>query len=194
MADDRAYRVVTTFDAEHQRYIARAPELGIDGKGATRAEAIAAVEAEIEARIEETATSGEPLPRPVDLAEPGKLELDLMGPVYRELLYQADRQRVSPASLATQLLVRALAQLEGAAAERPRPAARPEPANQDQPPPRQQDNRPRGDHRRNTPPAGPNNNPNNRRREGYRPDLEDKANLMAYLRDQEKGGGGRGRR
>lgn len=183
MADDRLYRVTLLYDADSERFTARLPELELEAPGGTRAEALEALEAAVEARVERAAIDGEALPAPVE-AEPPALELSLtLAPsVARELRFQAQRSGLTVEALALQLVAQGLGPAPVRRAPPPRraetateaegsgdvPSSAPRPS---QPPKRQQNRR--------------------RRQEGYRPDMDDQANFLAYVRDMEKGGGRR---
>ncbi len=203
MADDRVYRILVSYQPEDSVFLARAPELDIAVEADTRGEAVQKAEEAIEALVEQTAVEGEPLPGPVDLAaEGGELNIKLSPLVYRDLLNAAKGSGMNADELAEQLLVRAIGELvggakrprkpkkvvEGEAKEGQEKAEGEEKAEGDQKNTRNK-GRGRGKGRRDT-------NENNRggrgrRREGYRPDMDDQANFLAYVREQEKGGRGR---
>jgi hypothetical protein len=183
MSVDRAYRVTISFDPERERFLARVPELGVEVDGESRAAAVEAAEAAVDARVEAAATGGQALPAPLDAAPPAAdLTLTLAPTVHRELLHAAQAARLSPEQLAAQLLSHALGQ-RGAPGR-----ARPQVQGEEQGPAREQDDR-RGPPRGQDPGRG-----GRRRQEGYRPDLDDKGHFLAYVRELEKGGGGRGGR
>jgi predicted RNase H-like HicB family nuclease len=202
MSDDRAYRIALSFHQERGRFIARVPELGLEAEGETRAQAIADAEAAIERRVEAAAVEGAELPRPVD-HEPaaGELHLTLAPQVHRDLIFAARNGRMSPEQLAAQLLALALGASEGRSAA---PARARAPRDGDEQP-REREARDHDDARGNRASPAPAGNRRDggrdggrRRQEGYRPDLDDKANFLAYVRELEKGrgggGGGRGGR
>jgi hypothetical protein len=124
---------------------------------------------------------------------PPKLEIQLASPLYRDLSYQASLDGISAEELAKALLAHAIGSLEGrtggARKSRPeetrggprrdRPEARDERGNQRDDRGNQRDDRGGGARRG---------------REQYRPELDDKANFLEYLRNLEKGGGRGGRR
>lgn len=182
MSDDRAYRILVTFDAAAERFESRVPELGVSAKGETRSEAIANVEAEIEARLAEAANTSEALPPPADATEPepGELTIMLAGPLMKDLAYHASRNEMEPHEFARQLLFRAIGALGGEPpVRRPR---RDKPVEEDEQPRSDRDGgRGRGRGR------GRGGN----RSEGYRGDMDDQASFLAYVRDMEKGGRGR---
>ena len=196
MADDRAYRILLQFDGEHERFRARVPELDIDANGGTRAEALEAAESAIEAEYEAAATddeSGKALPPPVDVQDvPESLTVQLSVAIARELKYHADRSKMTSEALAEQLLSRAVGLLN--VGLRPPPRPRTEKAAEAEKQPNSE-----GNERNDRNDRGGRNNSNNkgrgrgrgRRGEGYRPEIEDQANFLAYVRDMEKGGRGR---
>jgi hypothetical protein len=196
MADDRAYRVLLSFDAESSVYRARVPELEIEVEADTRADALSKAETAIEERVDSVAQSGEPLPRPADAIEVkgGPITINLAPLVMKDLTYFAARNDMTVEDMAAQMVARAIGQLVSPRREeRARPPRR---CEDDQPAeeasgdeqPRDRGDRDRGG-------RGRGRGRDRDRREGYRPDLDDKSNWLAYLREQEKGGGGgRGRR
>lgn len=187
MADDRAYRILVQFDAEHERFRALVPELDVNVAGESRSEAIEAAEAAIDAKFEAAATDdGEPLNVPIDLADVDTtVTVELAMPLARELKYHADRSKVSVDRMAEQLLVRAIGLLNVGLKPQPKPrtdkAADAEKKESEVP--EQQ----RGGGRK----GRGRGRGQGRRGEGYRPEIEDQANFLAYVRDMEKGGGRR---
>jgi hypothetical protein len=184
MSDERAYRVVVRFDQDH--FTARVPELGLTAEGASRGEAITKVEAALAARVA-GAADGEPLTPPIDAREvDGTVHLKLPQSIYRDLAFFAAQDNMPVDAFAGALIARGVGALDGGRGQR-RPAARAEgePSdNADRGPPRGND-RGGGDR---------DGNRRDRRREGYRPELDDKANFLEYLRGLDKGGGGGGGR
>lgn len=168
MTDDRAYRILITFDAEAERFEGRVPELEVSAKGDTRAQAIENVESEIEAKVAAAAGSEEGLPPPADTAEPepGEVTVKLAGPLMKDLVYAANRNGMSVDELATQLLFAAVGRLSTEPERRSRPKK----------------SEPRDDDRGN---RGRRRGRNN---ENFRGDIDDQANFLAYVRDMEKGG------
>ena len=188
MADDRAYRIVLQFDAEQERFRALVPELDVDEAGETRAEAIEAAETAIEAKYEAAATDADGnLPPPVDIQDvDGEITIQLSSALARELKYHAERSKMSSDALAEQLLVRAIGLLNVGLRPPPRPKAE-RAADQEKKENDKQSERPsRGKGRGRGRGQG-----GGRRGEGYRPEIEDQANFLAYVRDMEKGGGRR---
>jgi predicted RNase H-like HicB family nuclease len=175
MANDRSYRVVTSFDPESETYLARVVELEVEGRGETRAEAVERLEEALEGRIEAAATSGQTLPPPAGALGSAKLLELRLSPVVAEDLHEVAHEVGMPsADLALQVLIRGLAQLRGARSVASEAATEP-------PSPQHG----RGQRNRGGKDGG------RRRREGYRPDMDDQANFLAYVRDMEKGGRGR---
>lgn len=171
MADDRAYRILVTFETNSESFRARVPELEIDVEADTRAEALTKAESEIEGRIDSAAQNAEPLPEPADADVSGEtLELVVAPLVLRDLAYFAQREGMSKEELAGQLLARAIGMLITPMERRP------DRRGDEQPDEQREGGRGRGRGR------------GKKQREGYRPDLDDKSNWLAYLRDQEKGG------
>lgn len=174
MADDRAYRILVTFEAESESFRARVPELEIDVEADTRAEALEKAESEIEGRINGAAQNDEPVPEPADADVAGEtLELTVAPIVLRDLGFFAQREGMSKEELAGQLLARAVGMLIAPMERRP---PRRQERSDEQPEEQRDGGRGRGRGR------------GKKQREGYRPDLDDKSNWLAYLRDQEKGG------
>lgn len=180
MSDDRAYRILLAYDEEKQRFLARVPELGLETEGENRTAAMVRAEKGIEERIEQAAVSGEKLPPPNDTsALGGPLTLNLVGPVRRELEYRAKMAQVAPEQMAAQLLALALGTAPPSRARVEEPAQNRGPRD--------------GNSRDDRGPPQRQGQPNRGRREGYRPEIDNQADFLAYVRDMEKGRGG-GRR
>jgi hypothetical protein len=190
MSDDRAFRILVGYNPDKERYWARVPELAIEVEGESRADAIGGAEKKIESLIEDAATGGGKISAPVDSSiEAGPITLELAGPVRRDLEYQARLAKLSPEALAVQLLARAL----GAPGERaPAPRSQPtEDRPQHRSDNRDSDNRGNNRDDRGPPPRQHQGGGRGRPREGYRPELDNQADFLAYVRDSEKGRGGR---
>jgi len=188
-SDDRAYRIVVRFEKDKERFVASVPELEVTGSGVTRAEAIAQAEEALDSRLQAVA-SGEPVPPPSDvLAPPEALSIKLSASAYRDLAYAASLDRISVEALATELIARGIGYREraGAAPRRPIQARAPfdSAADPDAQPTQDPAQRPQPQRDDRGPPRG-------RQREGYRPDLDNQANFMDYVRNNEQGGGNRG--
>ncbi|MEO1230765.1 MAG: hypothetical protein AAFZ18_17850 [Myxococcota bacterium] len=196
MSDDRAYRIVVQYLPEEERFQARSPELDVEAKAETRAEAIAAVETVIEETFERAAVEGTKLRRPADLAtEVGELTLELAAPLWRDLQVHATAQGLAPEALALQLLTRSLGHLEGRGGRRGarggEAKAAPPKEGEVQGGEEQQQQQPSNRPEKKEGGGKRGRGRGRGRREGYRPDMEDQANFLAYVRDQERGGRGR---
>ena len=179
MPDDRAYRIQIRFDAATESFTATVPELDLEANAESRADVVEMIESEIDARIQ-AAADGDPLPEPADVAEvSGELSLEISPPLQRDLLFYANRFGMSPEALAAELIAKGLGGIEGG-----RQSARP--AREE----RGGERRDGGDDDRR---GDRNQGRRRRKREGYRPELDDKSNFMDYLRKLEKGEGGGGR-
>lgn len=135
------------------------------------------------------------------------MTLTLAGPLYKDLAFYAQRSGMDADAFATQLLAQAIGQLEGRRPPRP---ARPEVSERPRSAREQQDEdaQPRHHEEQRRPGGGGGNRGRGRggrggqgggghgggRREGYRPEMENQADFLAYVRDMEKGGGGGGGR
>lgn len=189
MSADRPYRLIVAWDRQKKTFVARAPELDLRASAATRTEAIAEVEELIDQRVAEASELGESLPEPAEIREIGDaVSVKLAEPVHRDLLFHARASGLQPEELAAQLLVRGLAALDGARPVRTRGTEG-----------RGEEGQPEANSERPGPPRGPREDRDDGRgrgprgrREGYRPELDDKANFLEYLRGLEKGGGGQG--
>ena len=186
--DQHRYRVVLRYDQEKQQFHARAPELEhCSAEGATPEAALAALNEEIAAQIQNMQEAGQRPPRPVDEQEwGGELTLKLSSSLRRELEYLAHLEELPVNQIAGEPLGKAI---EHRLEERPRRrrgpapvAGAPEPpvdeAAEDQPPPRHDDEPRRGPDRR-----GGN-------RDRYHAIMDDRANFIEYVRSLETGGPG----
>jgi predicted RNase H-like HicB family nuclease len=104
------YRVVITYDAEHERFLVRVPELdGVQAEGATRAEALGKVEEAIEATFHQAAEAGKNMPTPIDRAEwSGELSLKVSASLHRELAFLARQEGLELDALCGELLTMAV--------------------------------------------------------------------------------------
>ncbi len=100
------YRVQMSFDGERQVFIARAPELEhCFGEGPTRAEALARVEDEIAAQIQNIAAHGSLPPSAVDEESwSGDLAVKVSRTLHRDLAWQARSEGVEMDQLVGELL------------------------------------------------------------------------------------------
>jgi predicted RNase H-like HicB family nuclease len=106
------YRVLLHYDSERSVFVARAPELEhCSAEGATRAEAIAKVEEEIDAQVRNAREQGGAPPPAIDDAESaatGEIALKVSRGLHRELLFQARAEGVEVSQLAGELIAGAL--------------------------------------------------------------------------------------
>ncbi|MCB9653434.1 MAG: hypothetical protein H6729_04780 [Deltaproteobacteria bacterium] len=169
------------FNAETEKYTARVLELAIESEGASRADALLAAEAAVEARVSEVAQSGETLAPLAEPLAPVEAVTFALNPILRQdLAAQAARHGLTEEALATQLLAQGLGWLEGLSRVSVSVQAQPERS-------RASSERARAA----TESAAESRGPQRRkRREGYHGDLENKANFMDYVRNLERGGGG----
>jgi len=168
------YRVLLSFDGERKVFIARAPELEhCAGEGPSRAEAIAKLEEEIDAQVQNILAHGSHPPAAVDETEwSGEIALKLSKGLHRDLAWQARSEGIDVAQLASELLAAAL---EGRQESRGR--ARPS------------GNRAHVEH-------APHDNIGNSRgprsygQQRYQGVMEDRANFIEYVRGLDGGGYG----
>lgn len=104
------YRVHLTFDPERKLFLARAPELEhCTAEGATRAEAIAKVEEEIDAQLANMLSHGSQPPRSVDEEEfSGQITAKVSKLLHRDLAFQARSEGVEIDQLVGELLSAAM--------------------------------------------------------------------------------------
>ena len=104
------YRATVTFDAERKLFIARAPELEhCSGEGATRAEALAKLEEEIDAQLANMLSHGSTPPRAVDEETfSGEISAKVSKLLHRDLSYQARSEGVELDQLVGELLAAAM--------------------------------------------------------------------------------------
>lgn len=179
MADDRAFRISIRYDADDNTFTASIPELDVSTTADTRADALTFAEDALDERIQ-AAAEGDPLPVAIDASEvSAPLTLELSGSLQRELRFQARQAKMLPEALAAEVLARGIGQLEGKR-HPPEPAVQPQ---NDADRARARDDNRGGNRRRSN---------NNNRREGYRPDMDDQANFLEYVRNLERGGRGGG--
>jgi predicted RNase H-like HicB family nuclease len=106
------YRVLLQFDPEKNVYVARAPELEhCTAEGATRAEAIAKVEEEIQAQLDNMRERGGHPPAAVD--DPGaefsgEITAKVSKTLQRELVFQAKAEGIELGQLLSEMLPHAL--------------------------------------------------------------------------------------
>jgi predicted RNase H-like HicB family nuclease len=115
------YRMIISYSTEKQLFVARAPELeSCSAEAASRAEAIAKLEEEMGAQIENMKAQEIDLPLPIDEQElPESLTLKLSNSLHRDLLSMAKAEGVELESLLVELLARGV-QGRGRGGFRPR--------------------------------------------------------------------------
>ena len=106
------YRINLYYRADRSRFVAVVPELErCEAEGATRAEALVAVEKEVAARLDTMAREGVQPPEAIDsLDQPQSVTLSLSAPLYRDLALFAKEAGVG----LEPFLVECLARLAGA--------------------------------------------------------------------------------
>ena len=162
------YRIVVSCSEEKKVFVARAPELdGCEVEGETRAAAVAGLEEEMTAQLENIREQGAEPPPPLDLEEfDGQLTLKLTPQLHRDLVFMARASRVDLELLLTELLTRGVSSRG--------------PVSRGGRPPQQDGNRRGRDGRE----GG----------ERYHDIMENRADFIEYVRRLEGGGtGGRGR-
>jgi len=104
------YRVIVTFDGERKLFVARAPELEhCTAEGATRAEAIAKAEEEIDAQLANMLSHGSTPARAVDEEIfSGEVSAKISKGLHRDLTYLARTEGVELDHLVGELLASAL--------------------------------------------------------------------------------------
>lgn len=122
------YRVVISFDADRKTYTARVPELQhCTAEGATRAEAIAQVEQELDAILANMAGQGKSPPHAIDDSPlGGEFSVKVSRGLHRELLWQAANEGVDIAQLAGEMLSSALDSRRNARPRRPQYEGQPQ--------------------------------------------------------------------
>lgn len=104
------YRASVTFDPERKVFLARAPELEhCSAEGATRAEAIARLEEEIDAQLANMLSHGSTPPRAVDEESfSGEISAKVSKVLHRELTFQARSEGIELDHLVGELLAAAM--------------------------------------------------------------------------------------
>ncbi|MEK6607818.1 MAG: toxin-antitoxin system HicB family antitoxin [Myxococcota bacterium] len=103
------YRVMVFHDREKGSFTARAPELErCEATAATRTEAVAKLEEEIDAQMHNMRAAGHPPPAPVEdqAAFSGELKLRVPSGLHRDLVWLARAEGVPLEQIATDLLAR----------------------------------------------------------------------------------------
>jgi predicted HicB family RNase H-like nuclease len=104
------YRATLTFDPDRKVFLARCPELEhCSGEGATRAEAVAKLEEEIDAQLANMLSHGSTPPRAVDEETfSGELTAKVSKQLHRDLAYQARSEGIDLDHLVGELLSAAM--------------------------------------------------------------------------------------
>jgi predicted HicB family RNase H-like nuclease len=104
------YRATVTFDPDRKVFLARAPELEhCGGEGASRAEAVAKLEEEIDAQLANMLSHGSTPPRAVDEETfTGDIAAKVSKQLHRDLAYQARSEGIDLDHLVGELLAAAM--------------------------------------------------------------------------------------
>jgi predicted RNase H-like HicB family nuclease len=104
------YRATVTFDPDRKLFLARAPELEhCTAEGATRAEAVAKLEEEIDAQLANMLSHGSTPPRAVDEETfTGEVSAKVSKLLHRDLVYQARSEGIDLDHLVGELLAAAM--------------------------------------------------------------------------------------
>jgi predicted RNase H-like HicB family nuclease len=180
------YRVTVSWDPGRSVFVARAPELEhCSAEGKTRAEAMTALEEEIEAQLRNMREQGSAPPPALDEDDAslsGEIAAKVSRGLHRELILQARSEGVELEKLVGEMLAAGLDARRAAAARggrrAPAPGAGREPGNEAQP--RGPGPRPGGFGGRD--PRGQGGR--------YHAIMEDRATFLEYVRGLESGGGG----
>lgn len=193
------YRVLLSYDSERKVFIARIPELPpCTGEGANRGEALANLERELDALLQNMTDGGGRVPPAIDeMPSSGEITIKVSRTLHRDLAFMAQVEDIELSQLASELLTSAVEHRQRSGRPQRRGPREGQPAggssgpSDDQPPRRDNrggergdndGNRWRGDRDRNTA----------ARFHGL---LEDRASFMEYVRGLESDGGhGRGPR
>jgi predicted RNase H-like HicB family nuclease len=162
-----SYRIVVSYSTEKQAFVAQAPELeSCVAEGATRAEAMAKLEEEMAAQVENMQAQGLEVPVPIDeQTVEGKLSLTVSQSLHRDLAFLAKVENVDLETVVVDLLTRGVSQRWGG---------------------RGGGGRPRGEGQR---------RPGEGQGARYHNIMENRADFIEYVRNLERqgqGGGGRG--
>jgi predicted HicB family RNase H-like nuclease len=165
------YRVIVTYNAESEKFVAKVPELGdVQASGSTRAEALAGAEEELEKEFQKAAEKGSEMPKPVDMTEfSGEIAVQISPSLHRELIFEAMREKVELNQLCNECLAAAIASRRSSGSRPTQQGGRQEKSGRRGRRPRQ---------------GG----------KGYFNIMEDKASFMEYVRGLENGGRGGGHR
>jgi len=110
------YRVTLSFDGERKLFVARAPELEhCFAEGATRAEAIAKLEEEIDAQLANMLSHGSAPPRSVDEETfSGEISARISKTLHRDLAYMARSEGLELDQVVSEILAAGVEQRRGA--------------------------------------------------------------------------------
>jgi predicted RNase H-like HicB family nuclease len=169
------YRVTLSFDGERKLFVARAPELEhCFAEGATRAEAIAKLEEEIDAQLANMLSHGSAPPRSVDEEIfSGEISARISKSLHRELAYMARSEGLDVDQVVSEILAAGIEQRRSARVGGRR-------ATED-------GNRAPGNHY-----EGGGRGRFNGNARGNTQLLDDRANFIEYVRNLENGGVGGG--
>lgn len=114
------YRIHVSFDGDRKVFMARAPELEhCSGEGASRAEAIARVEEEIDAQVQNIhAQGGNPPPAVDEETFTGAIAANVSRTLHRDLAWQARSEGIELDQLVGELLAGAIEARRGARGQR----------------------------------------------------------------------------
>jgi len=122
------YRIIVSYSEAKQAFVAQAPELEhCEAEAPSRAEAIAKLEEEMAAQLENIDGQGIEVPRPLeDIDFDGALSVKVSPALHRELAFMAKADGIELDSLLVELLARGVSQRwSGARGGRPREGGRP---------------------------------------------------------------------
>ena len=170
------YRVVVMYDADKQKFVAKVPELGgeVSVAAETRAQAMAAVEEEMEKAIRRAAEDKIELPRAIDTSDfTGEITVRVTPTLHRDLAFAAVQDKLELVQYVAELLATSVTRR---AYQPPRFSERSE---------GQRGNEQRGERTGGGKRGGRNNQ--------YHNIMDDRASFIEYVRSLEnKGGGGSG--
>lgn len=122
------YRVHLSFDGDRKVFVARIPELPpCVGEGATRSEALANMERELDALLQNMAERGtRPTPAVDDAAVTGEIHTKVSHALHRDLLFSARAEGIELSQLVAEILAAGLEYRQRRTARRPAPDAQPD--------------------------------------------------------------------
>lgn len=185
------YRVLLSYHSERKIFTARVPELPpCIGEGATRSEALANMERELEALLANLGEKGARIPAAIDeLEASGELSAKVSRSLHRDLAFQAQLEGVELGQLVAELLASALEQRQRTGRPQRRLPQHAQEGHGDEPP-RRSERHPQhhGNERGDREHDGRFRNERNTaaRFHGL---LEDRASFMEYVRGLEAEGG-----